>query len=225
MIKYHSELVQGTVDWFQARCGLLTASEMKHIITPAKLQYSANEKEKTHLYELAAQRITQHVEPSYEGFHIMRGRGEELDAKILYNERFSPVTDVGFVTNDQWGFTLGYSPDALVGEDGLIEVKSRMPKYQVETITTDAVPQEFMLQIQTGLLVTKRAWCDFISYCGGMPMFVKRVEPLPVMQEKIIEAAMIFHNKLEVLLETYSAMLAGSGFLPTERKDYEDFGV
>ena len=53
-----------------------------------------------------------------------------------------------------------------MGDDGLIECKSRRQKFQVETISADQVPAEYMLQIQTGFLVSGRKWLDFISYCG-----------------------------------------------------------
>lgn len=222
MIKYHENLYQGTEQWLQARCGLLTASEMKHIITPAKLQYSTSEKEKTHLYELAHQRITQYVEPGYQSYEMKRGQLEELDAKITYNEHYGAVREIGFVTNDTWGFILGYSPDGLIGDDGTIECKSRLAKYQIETITSDTVPQEFMIQIQTGLLVSGRAWCDFISYSNGLPMFTKRVEANAEMQRKILEAAGIFHQKLEIILDIYRNMLGAKEhrLIPTERKIY-----
>jgi predicted phage-related endonuclease len=93
------------------------------------------------------------------------------------------------VTNDDHGFVIGYSPDGLVDDDGLIECKSRRQKFQVETILADRVPEEYMLQIQTGLLVTGREWLDFVSYCAGLPMFIKRVFPDARYQEAIIAAA------------------------------------
>ena len=68
-------------------------------------------------------------------------------------------------------------PDGLVGDDGLIEVKSRRQKKHLQTILSDEVPAENMAQLQTGLLVSGREWIDYMSYCGGMPLWVKRVEP------------------------------------------------
>src|ERR1019366_5022355 len=129
-IVYHKQMIQGSDAWLAARCGMLTASEMKHIVTPT-LKVASNEKERSHLYELLSQRITGYVGPSYISDDMLRGMDEEIEAKKLYSHNYEETTDCGMVTNDQWGFTLGYSPDALVGEDGLIECKSRCQKYQV----------------------------------------------------------------------------------------------
>jgi len=219
-IIYHPELVQGSDSWLQARLGLLTASEMCRIITPGKLQYASNDKSRSHLYEIAAQRISQYVEPSYIGDDMLRGQNEELDAKQMYAKHYAKTTDCGFITNDSWGFTLGYSPDALVDKDGLIECKSRRQKYQVQTIMEGVVPDEYMIQIQTGLLVSGREWLDFISYSGGLPMFVKRVEPDLVMQAAIISAATAFHEQLAELLERYE--ITSLDYHMTERKIYDD---
>jgi predicted phage-related endonuclease len=215
-ITYHRTLVQGTPEWLSARTGILTASEMKHIITPAKLQYSNSEKERAHLYELAAQRINNYVEPQYWSDAMLRGQSDEPFAKEYYAKHYAPVEDCGFITNDKWGFTLGYSPDALVGSDGLIEIKSRVQKYQFETIISGEVPTEYMLQLQTGLLVSGRAWIDFISYCGGMHLFVKRVLPDEKIQAAIIEAATTFHQKLERTIADYKTKTAS--LILTERR-------
>lgn len=222
-IKYYPELVQSTDEWRAARCGILTASEMSRIITPAKLQYAQNEKEKTHLLELAAQRINNYVEPTFLGFDMERGKMDELDAKLIYNKEYALLTDVGFITNDKWGFTLGYSPDALVGEEGAIEVKSRVQKYQLETILADEMPDEFKIQVQTGLLVSERAWCDFITYCGGMKMFTKRVFADQKIQDAIVAAAKTFHERLDAVLKLYQERISASGarFMPTERVERE----
>jgi len=218
-IKYYNDMVQGSEEWFAARCGLLTASEMKYILTPAKLQYAQNDKEKSHLYELAAQRITKYVEPAYIGDEMLRGHEDELRAKILYNEKYAPLDDCGFITNDKWGFALGFSPDALVRGGGQIECKSRRMKFQTETIVGGILPDEFRIQVQTGLLVSEQPWCDFVTYCGGMPMMTLRVEPDDIIQKAIIAAATLFHEKLDKVIAVYTKRLteAGARFIPTER--------
>ncbi len=73
MITYYPDLIQGSDEWKSARCGLLTASEMKLIITPTTLKIASNDKERAHLYELLAQRITRYVEPSYISDDMLRG--------------------------------------------------------------------------------------------------------------------------------------------------------
>jgi predicted phage-related endonuclease len=218
MIKHYFDLVQGTDEWLAARCGLLTASEMHLILTPT-LKIAKNDKERSHLYELLAQRITRYVEPSYISDDMLRGQCDEIEARALYAERYAPVTECGFITNDRWGFTLGYSPDGLVGDDGLIECKSRRQKFHVETIVQGIAPIDYLLQLQTGLLVSERKWIDFISYSGGLPMVAIRMEPDQEIQEKILEAASEFEARLRSKRQAYrDALASGARMIPTERR-------
>jgi len=216
-ITYHNDLIQGSDEWHAARCGLLTASEVKLILTPT-LKIAANDKTRAHVWELLAQRLTRYTEPSYIGDAMLRGWRDEILARDLYSQHYAPVTEAGFITNDQWGFTLGYSPDGLVGDDGLIECKSRAQKFQIQTIAENEVPGEFMLQLQTGLLVTGRAWVDFISYSGGLPMFVKRVLPDMEIQGAIIDAATAFELTLAERANDYEdSLMSMPVVIETER--------
>lgn len=207
-IIYHENVVQGSDDWLAARCGLITASEMKHLLTVKTIKVADNDKTRAHLWELLFQRLTGYVEPQYVSDDMLRGQEDEFYARQLYAEHYAPVTEVGFVTNDRWGFAIGYSPDGLVGDDGLIEIKSRRGKYQIQTIAENKVPEEYVLQLQTGLLVTGRKWIDFISYSGGLPMFVKRVEPDPLVQGAIVAAVTAFEARLADKEREYRATLA-----------------
>lgn len=218
-VTIHRDLLQGSDEWLQARCGILTASEMKLIITPT-LKIAKNEKASAHLFELLAQRITGFVEPRYIGDDMLRGQQDEIEARMLYAKHYAPVEEVGFITNNEWGFTLGYSPDGVVGDDGLIEVKSRRQKFQAATIVDWNVPEEYRIQIQTGLLVTGRKWCDFVSYCGGMPMVTLRALPEPETQEAILAAAAAFEKQLAEYLAGYTdhTTMAGTRLIPTERR-------
>lgn len=217
MIHYHPDLIQGSDAWLTARRGLLTASEMRLIITPT-LKVAKNEKASAHLYELLAQRITGYVEPRYVSDDMLRGQVDEIEARTLYAKHYAPVQEMGFITNDEWGFTLGYSPDGLVGDDGLIECKSRRQKFQAETIIAGEMPDEYMIQVQTGLLVTGRRWCDFVSYCGGMPMVTIRVPADDAIQDAIIEAATDFELRMSKMEEAYQTSLLGGRHIPTERR-------
>lgn len=221
-ITYHDAFDQGSEQWLQARCGLITASEVKLILTPT-LKMASNDKERAHLYELLAQRITGYVEPQYVSDAMLRGQEDEIHARLAYSQHYAPVIECGFVTNARHGFTLGYSPDGLVGEHGLIEVKSRAQKWQIETLVqhvpAQTCPPDFLLQCQTGLIVTERKWLDFISYCGGLPMCVIRVWPDPVVQAAILEAAAAFEARIAKRLDEYRELLASDGqLIPTERR-------
>lgn len=222
-ITHHPEIVQGSDEWLKIRCGLLTASEVKLILTPT-LKIASNDKERAHLFSLLSQRITGYVEPSYIGGDMLRGYEDEKDARVVYAKNYAPLRDCGFITNDKWGFTLGYSPDGLVGDDGLIEIKGRAHKFQVETILSnvaaDTAPAEFMLQLQTGLLVSERQWIDFISYSAGLPMATIRVFPDAAIQAAIIEAAAAFEARIATRRRDFDAIINSSShrLIPTERR-------
>lgn len=225
MIRYHHNIEQGTEEWLAMRCGILTASEMNLIVTPT-LRPASNDKERAHLFELLGQRITGYVEPRYVSDDMLRGQWDEIEARIKYRDHFGPVTECGFITNDDHGFVIGYSPDGLVGDDGLIECKSRRQRFQVETIVSDSVPVEYMLQLQTGLLVSGREWIDFISYCGGMPMYVKRVFPDAAIQDAIVTAARSFETRLAIRLEMYHEAFARQPVLiETERTNEQEIVI
>jgi len=228
-VTYHPEIVQGSDEWFKLRCGLLTASEMKLILTPT-LKPANNDKSRSHLYAIMSQRITGYTEPSYVNDDMLRGYEDEADARVAYAKHYAPVREVGFVTNDAWGFTLGYSPDGLVGDDGLIEVKGRRHKFQIETIlenvTANIAPDDYMLQLQTGLLVTKREWIDFISYSAGLPMATIRVYPDAKMQAAIVEAATAFEATMAQKIAAYhDIMKSGARLIPTERRIEQEIRV
>lgn len=216
----HADLYQGTDEWMAARCGMLTASEMSLIVTPT-LKAARNERERAHLYELLAQRISHHVEPRFISDDMLRGQDDEVEALTLYAKHFAPTEAVGFITNDKWGFTLGYSPDGLVGADGLVEVKSRRQKFQIETFVVHVfegtIPADFVIQIQTGLMVSERSWCDLVSYSGGLPLAVIRAYPDPKVQDAIIAAAGDFEERLAAALARYRAAVAKAGSIQTER--------
>lgn len=214
----YRDLEQGTEDWLEARRGILTASTIGGLITPT-LKVASNETSRGLIAQLVAERITGWVEPVYVSPDMMRGNFDEPLARDLYARTFAPVEQIGFMVLEVNGNRLGFSPDGLVGADGLIEVKSRKPKKHVQTILADEVPPENMAQIQAGLRVSGRAWCDYISYCGGMPMWVKRVTPNPEWFAAIDAATLAFEADASAYIATYEARTKG---LPvTERSIYD----
>lgn len=220
-ITYHPAMIQGSDEWHAARCGMLTASEMDRIITPT-LKIANNDKTRAHAWELAAQRITKYTEPSYISDDMLRGWQDELTARGLYSEHVAPVVECGFVTNDTLGFPIGASPDGLVGDAGLIEIKSRRQRFQIETWATGEMPAEYMLQVQTQLLVTGREWCDFVSISPGLPLFIKRASPDEDVQAAIIEAARAFEAHVLAKIEAYRANQSAVRLIQTERRPSED---
>ena len=226
MIKIHDQLTQGTDEWLAARCGMLTASNVKKLFTKTHA-LSKGETGKTLAHELLAQRITQYVEPQYWSDDMLRGCNDEIIARNIYSLKYNKAHEVGFITREFTNagvtFTLGYSPDGLVGDPGCIEVKSRCQKFQVRTILDGVCPGEYMLQVQTGMLVANRKWCDFVSFCGGMPMFVCRVLPDAELQQKILTAATDFERTLQANQAIYAANI--TGLTMTERTVEEELFV
>lgn len=228
-VQIHCDYEQGSAKWLEARCGLLTASEFDRIITPT-LKIADNVKSRAHLWELAAQRITGYVEPCYISDAMLRGQEDEILARADYDKHYAPVKQCGFVTNSKWGFTLGCSPDGLVGDEGLIECKSRGQKFQVQTIVehfeAGTVPDDFILQVQGQLLVTERKWCDLISRSGGLHQITMRVEADPVVQDAIIEAAAKFESRINEVVATYQQALDSDlRLIPTERRVEEEMVI
>jgi hypothetical protein len=220
-VQIHCDYEQGSDRWLRARCGLLTASEFDRIITPT-LKIADNVKSRSHLWEMAAQRISGYVEPQYISDAMLRGQEDEIRARDAYSKHYAKVDQCGFVTNNKWGFTIGCSPDGLVGDDGLIECKSRCQKYQVQTLCeyfeNGTIPDDFMLQVQGELLVTERKWCDLISYCGGLPMVTMRVFPDPKVHAGIIDAASKFEARInETIANWEAAIVSEPRLIPTER--------
>jgi hypothetical protein len=215
----YTDMIQGSDEWLEARRGIVTASVVGQLVTPKTIVPAGNDYSRALTMQLVAERITGWSETPYVNHDMLRGTYDEPVAASIYAEHYAPVTEVGFMVRDDWGYRIGYSPDRLVGDDGLIEVKSRRPKHHLATIIADEVPAENMPQIQCGLLVSGREWCDYISFCGGMPMWRKRVEPDQRWFNAIVTAVEFFEQTAAEMAATYQAAVAG---LPlTERGTYD----
>ena len=173
---FFNELEQGTDEWLQARCGIVTASTMRNLVTSAG-KVADNDTSRGFVRQLATERIIGVPEYTYPTRPMQRGNLLEPHARELYAEHYAPVEEVGFIRLDTDEYSLGYSPDGVVGHDGLLEIKSPGPKEHLRTILADAVPSVYVWQVQVGLYVTGRSWLDFISYCPGADLYVKRVRP------------------------------------------------
>jgi hypothetical protein len=203
------DLLQGTDEWHAARRGIITASVIGQLITPSTLKPANNPVTRSVTATLVAERITGFTEPTRMTDDMWRGVEDEPRAREKYAEHHAPVTETGFMILERDGIRIGYSPDGLVGDDGLIEIKSRRAKKHLQTILDDQVPVENMAQLQTGLLVSGRAWIDYVSYCGGMPLWVKRVHPDPKWQAAIVAAARQFEATATAMTAAYNAAVAG----------------
>lgn len=225
VLTVYENLEQGTDEWLQARCGILTASVIGKLIAPTG-KIASNEAVRRLAADLLSQRITGVVEEVPQTYAMQRGHEDEIEAKIAYSNHIAPITDIGFMVEDKWGFKIGYSPDGLVGNIALIECKSRCHGLQFTTICSRDVPPEFMAQIQAGLMVSGREWLDFISFpaLGGGKMMIKRVYPDAEYQALLVDAAMKFEERLAEQHKEYLEALKDPAlrFIDVERRTMDE---
>jgi hypothetical protein len=200
----------------RARADIAEASrgDEHRVIEPAR-----NDVSRSLTALLAAERITGYTEPTYISSDMWRGIEDEPRAVDVYSAHVAPVTPMGFMVLERDGWKLGFSPDGMVGDDGLIEVKSRRQKTQLTTILADDVPAANMAQLQCGLLVSGRKWIDYVSYSGGMPMYRRRIKPDVRWFKAITQAVDLFERTVTEMIDTYNTATIG---LPmTERIETE----
>jgi hypothetical protein len=209
---------QGSPEWHALRRGIVTASVVGKLITPT-LKVADNETSRGLTATLVAERITGWTEDTFTNGDMLRGTMSEPIARDLYSGLYHQAEETGFMRLEGDGWTLGFSPDGLVGTDGLIEIKAPRSKTHLNTILRGEVPTYHLPQIQAGLLVSGRAWCDFVSFCGGMPLFVKRVLPDANWHMAIIAACQQFETTAAQMVAAYEQ--ASDGLPPTDRIDFD----
>jgi hypothetical protein len=202
-------LEQGTEEWHDARRGIVTASTIGQLITAKTLKPASNDYSRALTAQLVAERICGWTDDAYVNSDMMRGTLDEPVARDLYSRHFAPVTEVGFLVRElAAGIRLGYSPDGLVGSDGLVEIKSPRAKAHLQTILSGEVPDRHMPQLQAGLFVSGREWVDFVSFCGGMRLYVTRVYPDPAWHDAIRETVERFEETAAAMVADYEAATA-----------------
>lgn len=161
---------QGTEEWFRARMGIPTASEFKTLLGIKK---DAREKvtRQTYMLKLAGEIITGEPMESYSNAHMERGKEMEDEARNFYafTQNIEPQR-VGFIRSGQ----TGCSPDSLVGESGMLEIKTALPHILADLILKDDFPPAHKAQCQGGIWIAEREWIDIAVYWPKMPRFVKR---------------------------------------------------
>jgi putative phage-type endonuclease len=170
------ELEQGSQEWLDVRKGILTASNFFNVIT------SKGERSKRlndYAFDLAASSLLTTAEATFTSPAMERGNELEPYARQKYCEdSFTTVEEVGIMLSDCGNY--GYSPDGLVDDDGLIEIKCPMAKNHAKYLSQKRCPTEYYAQVQGGLYVSGRQWCDFVSYHPDFEedhiLFVHRVE-------------------------------------------------
>lgn len=187
------ECEQGSDEWFQVRLGIPTASEFSKIITPAKMEPSRSAD--TYINKLVAEWLRGQPDESFQSDWMKRGHEVETEARDYYTFTTDlEVTQVGFCLEDAKRY--GCSPDALVDNNGGLEIKCCSPGVHVGYLLANKVPTEYKLQILGNILTTDRNWWDFISYHPDMESLIVRTQRKDVEEElKTLEKALIATNK------------------------------
>lgn len=160
---------QGTDEWLQMRCSRITGSRIADAMGG-----TTTARRNDYMYEIASEYITGQPTPKYKNKRMEQGNEMEPIALELYqNQTGSEVSKMGFITYGEW---FGISPDGLLEDNGMIEIKNRDQHIQAKLLCTGKVPIEAVKQMNYGMYVSGRNFCDYISYCPNMPLFVQRFE-------------------------------------------------
>lgn len=206
---------QYSMQWWSVRRGVPTSSCFDRIVTPAKGELS--KQADGYIHQLIADQYDPEygVVDDYVTAAMRNGTIMEPEARNYYAfERGMDVEQVGFCMDDDGRF--GCSPDGMVGDDGLLELKCPQPHTQVAYLLANQLPQAYKPQVHGQLVVTGRKWVDFMSYSPGFPILLIRVEP-DEYTDKLRVALDEFWQKYQESLEKVTAM---SGF--PERETIED---
>lgn len=169
---------QRTAEWFAARLGKVTASRVADVIAKTKSgEYTAGRDNL--MAQLAIERLTGQAQESYSNSYMQWGTEQEPFARAAYEIATGQmVEECGFVPHPMID-NAGASPDGLVGDDGLVEIKCPNTATMIETLLTQKVPSKYITQMQMQMACTGRQWCDFVSFDPRLPakaqLWVKRV--------------------------------------------------
>jgi putative phage-type endonuclease len=194
---------QKSPEWFAARLGKVTASKVADVIAKTKTGYSASRE--NYMAQLVCERMTGTQGESFSSTAMQWGTDQEPLARAAYEAVADVLVDeVGFITHPTIS-AAGASPDGLVGDDGLIEIKCPNTATHIDTVLSGKVPSKYIPQMQWQMACTQRKWCDFVSFDPRMPeglqLFIQRVD-FDVPYVKMLEAEITeFLAELETKIE------------------------
>ena len=194
-MKIITDVEQGTQEWLELRLGIATCSELDTLLVNGKGEAGFGAGAFTYMDTLIGERITGEAADPFTGNrHTERGHELEGTGRQLFESQTGVTTQqVGIILNHG----IGYSPDSLIGVDGLCEIKTKLPKFQVGVILGNEIPKDHIAQCQGGLWVSEREWIDFVSYWPGMPLFIKRAYRDEAMIRKLSERVKTFYEILD----------------------------
>lgn len=194
-------VLQGTPEWHQMRCGMPTASCFADILAKGRGGGESASRRK-YLLTLVGERLTGEVAESYSNAHMERGKVMEAEARDLYAFRTgADLRQVTFIRNEQ--VRAGASPDSLIGDDGLLEIKTRLPALQLEVLMSGGLPSEHKAQVQGQLLVTGRRWVDYVSYWPKLPLHIVRVERDEEYINQLWAQIAVFNSEIAELVDRF----------------------
>lgn len=168
---------QGTDEWFAARIGKVTASRVADVIAKTKTGYSSSRD--NYMAQLICERLTNQKGESFTNAAMQHGTETEPLARAAYEALKDVLVDeVGFIPHPKI-LMAGASPDGLIGDNGLLEIKCPNTATHIDTLLSETVPGKYNTQMQFQMACTDREWCDFVSFDNRLPtelqLFVKRV--------------------------------------------------
>jgi len=185
--------VQYSDEWWEARRGLPTASRFSQIV---KGDGSPSTQRTAYLYECAAARITGIYKDTYKSAAMQEGNDREALSRMIYAmEHEIAVDEVGFCVSEcgRWGA----SPDGLIGDDGVLELKNPEAHTHIGYLLKGDLPSDYVQQVQGELFVAKRTWADFCSYSPKLPLFVLRVYRDDLFLDKLEKELIVFCEELD----------------------------
>ncbi|EJF79968.1 lambda exonuclease family protein [Bartonella doshiae] len=201
--------IQGTAEWYQARNGLITASLFEMVVAQTK-QGQKTSKYHAVMMKLAGERITgKAVE---EGTTLAMRRGTELEpsARQLYGTLTHTKPEcIGFVLADDR--RKGFSPDAFIGTNGLLEIKTKKPEILIPHFYQKSFPEEHKAQCQGGLWIAQREWIDLMLYWPDMPPLIKRAYRDEAYIRKLESEINHFNEALEKMVQQIKHADTGFG--------------
>lgn len=177
------DVQQNSDEWFDLRAGRLTSSKLGTIM--ANYGKAFGEPAKKYAVNIAIEQITGVPIPStYSNKDMERGHEQEPIARMMYEEEnFIEVTNGGFFGAD----FIGCSPDGLVSDDGVIEIKSVIAHIHFQTVKRQNVDPAYRWQCIGNLKFTGRKWLDFVSYCSEFPedrqLFTHRIHAVDLTEQ------------------------------------------
>lgn len=193
---------QNTEEWARLRLGLPTTSMFATILAKGK-DGGASVTRRAYLYKLAGEILTDEPAENFTNDHMARGHEMEGAARDLYAfMRDADPELVGFITN----YGAGCSPDSLLGEDGMLEIKTKLPHLHIEALLRDGIPPEHKAQCQGQLWIAEREWLDLAIYWPKLPLIVRRVHRDEAYIRDLAAAVVTFSGELAQLVERVRAM-------------------